>query len=558
MKHLKAHPLKLSLCMVALGIPVFSTGLQGQTQPAPAAAAAATDAPKPARPPWDPGRTIKKSSWNYDGPVKTIFTAENAPPTPKLEDLALKDSIEQYGITWTFEKPARVGQFITGDWYVVGEVKVIKISPEPLFGDAVKKSPDWKIINKQAVTEDKFEGKWARNGSVLNQRVVGTSYSGFDSRLGHRHYDPEQFAHLPIAMKPGDSLISSISATDPLTAYSGHGQPLLTAAVLTCIATPQPADAFRPSYADRESKIYLARNLHRELLYNLPKPAAAPANLSEFARLFQRPWLDTVSWGYANPELNTPRYGQRMTESISMASLMLHTDYPAVEKEQLLVHYVQYGVDLWGIVRAGSKGWQGHGGFNGGRKWTLIFSGIMLGDEAMRSPNTAYPKVLFGEDTQTAVGKSWTGHDVVFTSHPAWTDPKTKSPELEPPEKWAEIRAKDKGRRGDQSEGYRRCCTSIVWPGQALAARLMRAEKYWNHDPFFAYMDRWMDTEDIHATAKRVLEAAKAEAAKADATDASKGYAEGSWTLKQPRTNPFMLEMWTKHRKNLPAPLEAK
>ncbi|MHC4400033.1 MAG: hypothetical protein ACYTG0_10160, partial [Planctomycetota bacterium] len=71
---------------------------------------------------------------------------------------------------------------------------------------------------------------------------------------------------MPIRMKPGDSLISTISATDPLHAYSGHGQPLLTAAVLTCMDAPRPADAFRPSYCDRENRIYLARNLQRQLL----------------------------------------------------------------------------------------------------------------------------------------------------------------------------------------------------------------------------------------------------------------------------------------------------
>jgi hypothetical protein len=495
------------------------------------------------RPRWTPGRTINTASWDYDGPVATVYTPQNATSAPELDDLPVKDSVTQYGITWTFEKPARVGRFVTGDWYVVGPVTVTKISPEPLFGNAVKDSPDWELVDKQAVKEAEYEGKWARNGSVLNQRV-DTHRGGFDSRLSHSHYDPEQFAHLPVSMKPGDSLISTIGATDPLSSYSGHGQPVLTAAVLTCMAKPVPADAFRPSYCDKENRVYLARSLKRQLLYALPRTEHAPPTLSEWARLFQRPWLDTVAWGYANGELNTPRYGQRMTNSVSTASLLLHLDYPADEKERLLVHYVQYGIDLWGIVRAGSNGWRGHGGFSGGRKWTLVFSGMLLGDDEMRSPNATYPDVLFGEDTQTAAGESWSGFDVVFTSHPAWTDSRTASPELEHPTKWAEIRAADNGRRGYQSEGYRRCCTSIEWPGQALAARMMRAEKYWNHDPFFAYVDRWMGGEDIHATAKVVLDAAKA---------AGKDW--GEWTLRQERTSEFMQEMWSKYRKALPPPL---
>ena len=511
--------------------------------------------PKPVRPAWTPGRTINKASWDYSGPVSTIYTAANTPATPKLQDLPLKESVEQYGITWTFDKPFRVGQFITGDFYVVGPVTVVRIDPKPLFGEELDKMSDrWPLINKSGVQESKYEGKRARNGSVLNQGVTGkrATFGGFDSRLAHTMYDPEQFAHLPIAMKPGDSLFSNISNDEPLSAYDGHGQPVLSSAVLTCMAEPVPADAFRPSYCDKENKTYLARNLHRELLYALPRPETAPASLSEFARLFQRPWQDTVAWGYANAELNSPRYGQRITNSVSTVALLLQLDYPALDKEKLLVHYVQYGIDLWGIVRAGFPGWKGHGGFCGGRKWTLIFSGMMLGDDDMRSPNSKYPELLFGEDTQTAAGKSWSGFDVVFTSHPAWCDAVKNSPELEHPSKWAEIREKDRYRRGDQSEGYRRCCTSVEWPGEALAARLMRAERYWNHEPFFKYVDRWMDGEDIHATAKVVLDAAEEDAKKAGKPSS---YSQSKWLLTQPRSNPFFLDMWGKYRKNLPAPL---
>ncbi|SPE56396.1 exported hypothetical protein [Verrucomicrobia bacterium] len=62
-----------------------------------------------------------------------VYTKDNAPATPKLDALPLKESVSEYGITWTFEKPARVGQFINGDWYVVGPVTVVKIDPAPRY-----------------------------------------------------------------------------------------------------------------------------------------------------------------------------------------------------------------------------------------------------------------------------------------------------------------------------------------------------------------------------------------------------------------------------------------
>ena len=57
----------------------------------------------------------------------TIYTPANAPATPKLADLPLMSSLSQYGITWTFEQPARVGHFVNGDWYVVGPDKIVAI-----------------------------------------------------------------------------------------------------------------------------------------------------------------------------------------------------------------------------------------------------------------------------------------------------------------------------------------------------------------------------------------------------------------------------------------------
>lgn len=46
-------------------------------------------------------------------------------------------------------------------------------------------------------------------------------------------------------------------------------------------------------------------------------------------------------------------------------------------------------------------------------------------------------------------------------------------------------------------ESYRRCCTSVSWVGEALAARLIPGmQSGWNHPQFFAYVDRWMFSPD--------------------------------------------------------------
>ena len=82
--------------------------------------------------------TVAQPPAPASAPKVVIYTKDNPPKTPALEDLPLKESVSQYGITWTFAEPARVGQFVNGDYYVVGPVTVKMIDQKPLWGDEVK------------------------------------------------------------------------------------------------------------------------------------------------------------------------------------------------------------------------------------------------------------------------------------------------------------------------------------------------------------------------------------------------------------------------------------
>jgi len=178
------------------------------------------------------------------------------------------------------------------------------------------------------------------------------------------------------------------------------------------MAAPQPADAFRPAYCDTTNQVYLARNLKRGLLKNLPRPEAccrgegaslkqhAPndppraENLpktSKWVRAFQRPWVNTGFFGFEQPMENMPHYEQCIGQAMSMAGLTLMLDFPVAEKEPLLVGVVQTGIDYWGAVGNGHPGWEGWGGHGSGRKFPLVFAGLMLGDDKMASPARCFP-----------------------------------------------------------------------------------------------------------------------------------------------------------------------
>ena len=500
-----------------------------------------------------------------------IYTKDNAPSAGKVDELPLKESVSQYGITWTFDKAARVGQFVNGDYYVVGEVTVKMIEPKPLFGDEVKEK-----INKSQVQEDKYPGKQARNGSSLNplpRKPGSTEYCrvGFDSRTPEGRYDPELFAHLPIKMVPGDSLVSTISRENSqIKSFGGqHVDPLRVAAVLTCLAEPQPADAFRPSYCDsRNSKIFLARNLQRERLLKLPRVEGGPESLAKYTRQFQKPWIDLADFGFAAPVENLPHYGQQIAEKEGEASLLMLMDYPAEEKEALLINMVQVGIDLYGVARTGFL-WRAHGGLYSGRKWPIILAGVMLDDPDMQTPTRKLPNLKFHEDDQTALGpetyrgktfeKSWTGAKVIFMGHSPYLIKPTKAEEdgdhwpsgwglldVYPPSQWPD-KNKDKGSIL-ASEGYRRSNTSGCWIPTALAVRMMHLEKVWDHDAFFAYVDRWM-TEDDLPQIKAIKEAGWFK-------DVSPELPLGEWPRQGYYSNSkwvgWVVPLWKKYRNNLP------
>lgn len=419
-----------------------------------------------------------------DVDLETDATEDSSPPDSSTDadagELEYLPSVTDHGVTWTFSQEVLVGRFITGDYYVVGPVTVVSVSPEPSNG---------------------------RNGSVLNI-PPDNMRSGFDERVVEGRYDASLRAEFPLDLTPGDSLTSSISVEEVGQVENwlreGNGEytssPVRSISILTCLDQAVASDTFRPSYADTNNRIYRLSQANRDLLPRLSSPVAIePDYISMFAQRLVRPWVDVLFYAFDAQEEYMAMYGRECGRVAGIVSLLLMLELPPEQQElqnQLLIGFLQRGIDLWGLVRAGYYGWYAHGGHGNGRKWPIVFAGILFGDHDMASPNSAYPEIRFGEDMHTAFandlpyGQAWNGATVVYTGHMGVWNSETVSstPGWGPyehlsPDEWIE----------SLGEGYRRCCTSLSWVGQALAARLMEAQDEWNHDAFFAYVDRWMD-----------------------------------------------------------------
>lgn len=406
-------------------------------------------------------------------------------------------SISKDGITWTFSKAVPVGQFVNGDYYVVGPVTVTAISPKP-------------------TTSAPYE-----NGSVVNLPAANGK-SGFDSRLNDGTdeswwFDATLRSYPPIDLEPGDALVSSISLAkihsvpEIMHPTDMSVSPVASVSVLTVLAAAPSADAFRPSYCDRKQTIYHANSLQRNLLSSLapPNPSETPT-LAQFESLYRQPWIDTNSFLFDAPANYMPSYGEHVAFADSYVSLLLMLNFSDSEKVNLTNYFVQYGIDLYGCLETG-YGWPAFGGHHSGRKEPIIFAGVLLNESGMMNASAAYPNE-FGEDMQTVYvdeipggySKAWQGATVIYGGHYGVlaggtpVSPGLYGPyEQLQPTSWPLL-------DGDEQlgEAYRRCCTSVSWIGEALAMRLLNAENVWNYPAFFDYADRWMTENDTKAVAK--------------------------------------------------------
>ena len=381
-------------------------------------------------------------------------------------------SVSQNGVTWYFNNNYTVGNFVNGDWWVLDPgsgVTVNSVSPGP---------------------SGNISAGTLRNGSMINPVAEKT---GFDGRIYYTKC--VESIYFPYTLRPGQSLVSSISAVDGESNCQAGGIGFIgvygdcakgrvkSAAVLTIVSQAPAANSFRPAYAGTDKTIYSFNNVNKGILPRLPY--SGKPSLSFYENVFSRVWIDNTGSATGrdtHPYQNMPNYGREIGLAVSEASLLMLMDYDVQggQLDKLLRGFVQYGIDLYGCTRAGTQ-WYADGGHANGRKWAIIFTGMLLNNSAMK--NIDATGIMFGEDGQTYIGtdgKGYWGADCVSPYQAAGCSG-TGSKQCRPT-----------SGVGDGCDDYRVCCTSHTWVGQALAAHIMAAENIWNHPAFFKYVDRWM------------------------------------------------------------------
>lgn len=286
-------------------------------------------------------------------------------------------SVSQYGITWSFSEDKQVGQFVNGDWWVVGPVTISNINPKTIGADI-------------------------GNGSMINP-IPGQT-QGFYSGTQYPAYTATKniSLSLPITVQPGNSVVSTIRNPDTWGSNSSPGALVektwfKEASVLTVVASPPAAGSFRPPYAGTDKTIRATWN-KGSLRYNMLRSLAAPnaahvPNRTWLEDATQRPLIEMhynyinsnwkASWNPDKPG-GYPRrtYGREISHISSAAGLYLQTNVSNATKEKLLIHMCQWGIDVYGLVRVGMQ-FQPNGGHDHGRLMPLFIAAKVLGDADM-------------------------------------------------------------------------------------------------------------------------------------------------------------------------------
>ena len=162
------------------------------------------------------------------------------------------------------------------------------------------------------------EDQRVRNGFMLNPPAkMEVAYDSGTKNF----FRPGLIQKLPVSMKPGDSLVSTISMPKGLKLNAelrntyergkDDASPTRVAAVLTCVSQPEPPDAFRPGFCDRSARIYRTSELKRELLPTVE--ATKSLNMKElklYEGFTQKPWVGTCFFSFEQPLENMPAYGR--------------------------------------------------------------------------------------------------------------------------------------------------------------------------------------------------------------------------------------------------------
>jgi hypothetical protein len=116
-------------------------------------------------------------------------------------------SVSQYGITWTFDRAYTCGQFVNGDWWVVGPVKITAItsSISTITGAQINIIPTGMPRDDKTNFQDQGLIKFRGKGLTDLSNAKGFRYSA----------SKDLTTQLPYIIPNNSSVITGLHTSDP-------------------------------------------------------------------------------------------------------------------------------------------------------------------------------------------------------------------------------------------------------------------------------------------------------------------------------------------------------
>jgi hypothetical protein len=337
-------------------------------------------------------------------------------------------------------------------------------------------------------------------------------------------YDATKRVTFPITLVPGDSLIVTLGKFGDIT--SGGASHIAGCAVLTCVADDPGPDAFRPAYVAGSNPQWTGANVDYTKLLGLPVPTGATlVDMSSPSSYLNRTNLEHGAMPIWGGQIFPVNHGDSTGYSYGNASawgrmaVQCHLDDP--NAQSIADRLIQQGIDLYPSSLVNGERWSRNGGHGHGRKWPIIFAGIMLNDAGMKSPplfvTGSSGQMKFQEDAYTYMGNPggttprWGQAQGITGADTYLTDNHTVRPSAGDVDQWEmyyRYQTFGENPNGEylDSSPYEICCGPRAYVGPALAARLMQAAGHnamtlWNNPTWFAYVDRYVDTINLNMLA---------------------------------------------------------
>jgi len=227
---------------------------------------------------------------------------------------ATTTSLSQHGITWNFSSAVEYGQFVNGDYWVVGPVTVSSVTPA-------------------------WDG--SRHGSMVDPQT--TASQGYRAGLD-LSFNSSLRTTFPRTLSGVTSLVSTIGLAEINPGGSHEG--IYIAAVLTVVNSTVPSGTFRPPYVQGSKPFYNTSDINYSSIPLLDLPAGA--TMPNLTNVMTKVWLDHAgvrgnAGASLHPSGNMPPYPRDSSLQMSTMATALLVD--SANRNEYIHRMVQLGID---------------------------------------------------------------------------------------------------------------------------------------------------------------------------------------------------------------------